>query len=139
MSRIHDQKLYQEHLNLLTLTWLANKLHETVICPEIHAQKVSTYKIRNPYNILHCQINIDMLALAILHFTIVREEGWGTNKILCVSRELMFVLTGVEIQAKDYSLRCILISKKINLSNQVQGGWPTMINSLLQTCLLTVI
>jgi len=80
-----------------------------------------------------------MLALAILHFTIVGEEGWGTNKILCVSRELMFVLTGVEIQAKDYSLRRILISKKINLSNQVQGGWPTMINSLLQTCLLTII
>jgi hypothetical protein len=53
--------------------------------------------------------------------------------------ELMLVLTGIGIQAKDYSLRCILILKKLNLSNQVQGGWPTMINSLLQTCLLTII
>uniref|UniRef100_A0A0A9I1V7 OVA1 n=1 Tax=Arundo donax TaxID=35708 RepID=A0A0A9I1V7_ARUDO len=33
LSRIHDQRLHEEHLSLLTLTWLANKLHEIAICP----------------------------------------------------------------------------------------------------------
>lgn len=42
LSRIHDQKLHQERLSLLTLTLLANKLHETAICPEVHVQEIVT-------------------------------------------------------------------------------------------------
>jgi hypothetical protein len=42
LSRIHDQKLHEERLSLLTLALLANKLHETAICPEVHAQKIIT-------------------------------------------------------------------------------------------------